>query len=78
MSAEQASAWAERSAKAVLLIRILAGWVFLSEGRTSAVLKPADFVVALGAFLALTTWKAPPWMVVIATALMGAGSNFLS
>jgi putative oxidoreductase len=32
MPAEQASAWAERSAKAVLLIRILAGWVFLSEG----------------------------------------------
>jgi len=24
--------WANRAAKAVLLIRILAGWVFLSEG----------------------------------------------
>jgi putative oxidoreductase len=32
MPAEQASGWAERTAKAVLLIRILAGWVFLSEG----------------------------------------------
>jgi putative oxidoreductase len=32
MPAEQTSAWAERTAKAVLLIRILAGWVFLSEG----------------------------------------------
>ena len=44
---------------------------------TSAVLKPADFVVALAAFLALTAWKAPSWMVVIATALMGAASSFL-
>jgi uncharacterized membrane protein YphA (DoxX/SURF4 family) len=32
MPTEQASAWAERTAKEVLLIRILAGWVFLSEG----------------------------------------------
>jgi putative oxidoreductase len=32
MPTEQASAWAERPAKAVLLIRILAGWVFVSEG----------------------------------------------
>jgi len=32
MPTEQASAWAERTAKAVLLIRILVGWVFLSEG----------------------------------------------
>jgi putative oxidoreductase len=32
MPAKQSSAWAERTAKAVLLIRILAGWVFLSEG----------------------------------------------
>ena len=32
MPAEQASGWAERTAKAVLLIRVLAGWVFLSEG----------------------------------------------
>jgi chromate transporter len=45
---------------------------------TSAVLKPADFVVALAAFLVLTAWKAPPWMVVIATALMGAALSLLS
>jgi putative oxidoreductase len=32
MTTEQASGWAESTAKAVLLIRILAGWVFLSEG----------------------------------------------
>jgi putative oxidoreductase len=31
MPPEQASAWAERPARAVLLIRILAGWVFRSE-----------------------------------------------
>jgi chromate transporter len=45
---------------------------------TSVVLKPADFVVASAAFLALTVWKGPPWMVVIATALIGAASSFLS
>jgi chromate transporter len=44
---------------------------------TSAVLKPEDFVVTLAAFLALTVWKAPPWMVVIATAVMGAALGFL-
>jgi putative oxidoreductase len=32
MPADQVSTWAERTAKAVLLIRILVGWVFLSEG----------------------------------------------
>jgi putative oxidoreductase len=32
MPADQVSTWAERTAKAVLLIRVLVGWVFLSEG----------------------------------------------
>jgi putative oxidoreductase len=32
MFAEQTSTWAKRTAKVVLLISILAGWVFLSEG----------------------------------------------
>ena len=32
MSHNGQPAWAERAAKAVLLIRILVGWVFLSEG----------------------------------------------
>ncbi len=31
---------------------------------TSAVLTPRDFALALGGFLALTVWKAPPWVVV--------------
>jgi chromate transporter len=35
---------------------------------TSAILKPADFVVAVAAFLALAVWKAPPWMVVTTAA----------
>ena len=38
---------------------------------TSTILKPADFLVALAAFLALTVWKAPPWMVVVASAAGG-------
>ena len=32
MATEQSSAWGDRTAKAVVLVRILAGWVFLSEG----------------------------------------------
>jgi chromate transporter len=39
---------------------------------TSTILKPADFVVALAAFLGLTIWKVPPWMVVAITAILGA------
>jgi chromate transporter len=34
---------------------------------TSAVLAPTDFAVALAAFILLTVWKIPPWLVVIAT-----------
>ena len=32
MTTEQSLSWSNRAANAVLLIRILAGWVFLSEG----------------------------------------------
>jgi chromate transporter len=45
---------------------------------TSAVLKPADFVIALAAFLALAVWKAPPWLVVLATATLGLMSSYWS
>jgi chromate transporter len=31
----------------------------------SAVLTSQDFALALGGFLLLTAWKAPPWIVVI-------------
>jgi chromate transporter len=45
---------------------------------TSAVLKPADFVFALAAFVALVAWKAPPWAVVFAGAGVGAIASVLS
>ena len=41
---------------------------------TGAVLSATDFVVALSAFVILTAWKAPPWLVVVATV---AGSALL-
>jgi len=36
---------------------------------SSAVASPADFAVALAAFVLLTAWKAPPWLVVAVTLL---------
>jgi chromate transporter len=39
---------------------------------TSAVLTPRDFALALGGFLLLTVWKAPPWIVVVLLAAAGA------
>jgi chromate transporter len=39
---------------------------------TSAIATPADFGLALAAFLALTAWKAPPWLVVLLGALVAA------
>jgi chromate transporter len=39
---------------------------------TSAVASPADFAVALAAFILLTAWKAPPWLVVAGTVLASA------
>ncbi len=38
---------------------------------TSAILSPADFALAIGAFTLLVFWKLPPWLVVILTALGG-------
>jgi chromate transporter len=35
---------------------------------TSAVLGPVDFAVAAAGFVALTVWRAPPLLVVVATA----------
>lgn len=40
---------------------------------TSAILEPVDFAVAMVALLALQVWRAPPWIVVFATGLVGAG-----
>jgi chromate transporter len=42
---------------------------------TSAVLTPRDFAFALGGFLLLTVWKAPPWIVVV---LLAAGVILLA
>jgi chromate transporter len=39
---------------------------------TSAITAPADFGLALAAFVLLVFWKMPPWLVVVATALGGA------
>lgn len=44
---------------------------------TSAVLRPADFALALAGFLALTVWKMPPWTVVAALAAAGAIGRLL-
>jgi chromate transporter len=44
---------------------------------TSTVLRPVDFMFALVCFVALVVWKAPPWMVVIAAATLGAVSRVL-
>lgn len=39
---------------------------------TSAILRPADFGLALAAFGALVFWKMPPWLVVLCAAVVGA------
>jgi chromate transporter len=36
---------------------------------TSAINGPADFAIALVAFLLLVFWKTPPWLIVILGAL---------
>jgi chromate transporter len=36
---------------------------------TSAILVPRDFAIGISAFLLLTFWKVPPWLVVLAGAL---------
>lgn len=41
---------------------------------TSAVLGPLDLVLVLAGFVALTAWKAPPWIVVVA---LGAAGGIL-
>ena len=44
---------------------------------TSAIGRPADFAVAVGAFAMLAFWKAPPWLVVVLTAIAGAAVALL-
>jgi chromate transporter len=38
---------------------------------TSAIARPADFAVALTAFLLLSLWRVPPWLVVMLAAVAG-------
>lgn len=45
---------------------------------TSAVADLRDFVLALAGFLALIVWKAPPWLVVVLSALCGVGLALLA
>lgn len=40
---------------------------------TGAILRPADFALALAGFVLLTAWKVPPWIVVVLLAAGGAG-----
>jgi chromate transporter len=42
---------------------------------TSGVRTPRDFALAMGGFLLLTVWKAPPWVVVL---LLVAAATLLS
>ena len=44
---------------------------------TSAIVTPADFALAAGGFLLLFMWKVPPWLVVLLSALGGAGIAML-
>lgn len=45
---------------------------------TSAIFSAVDFAIALVAFLVLSFWKWPAWLVVILTALAGTAANFLA
>lgn len=44
---------------------------------TSAIHAPVDFALALIAFGLLVVWKMPPWVVVVVSALLGAGLYLL-
>lgn len=44
---------------------------------TSAIHAPVDFTLGLVAFGLLAIWKVPPWVVVVLSALLGAGLSLL-
>ncbi len=44
---------------------------------TSAIHTPVDFGLALIAFALLVIWKAPPWVIVVLAAVLGAGVSLL-
>jgi len=37
---------------------------------------PADFAIAIAAFLLLMVWKVPPWLVVVLGALAAAAAAY--
>jgi hypothetical protein len=41
------------------------GWPLYNPIWTNGVRTPRDFALAMGGFLLLTVWKAPPWVVVL-------------
>jgi chromate transporter len=53
------------------------GAAFYNPVWSSAVLKPADFALAVGGFLLLVIWKLPPWVVVVVLAAGGLGLSLL-
>ena len=44
---------------------------------TSAIVKPADFALALAAFLLLSVWKVRPWIIVMGGAIAGEALSLL-
>ena len=70
LRARQSAQAAMRGANAAV-VGIL-GAALYSPVWTSAVLTPRDFALALAGFLLLTVWKAPPWIVVVLLAAVGA------
>jgi chromate transporter len=65
----QAMQAATKGINAVVVGILLAA--FYNPVWTSAIRRPADFAVALAAFLALVFWRIPPWVVVVASAAAG-------
>jgi len=45
---------------------------------TSAIKAPADFAIAIAAFLLLMMWKVPPWLVVVLGALAAVGVGYVA
>jgi chromate transporter len=43
----------------------------------SAITEPGDFALALAAFLLLTVWRTPPWLVVVLSAAGGAALSWI-
>ena len=67
----QSSAQAAMRGANAAVVGILAATLY-SPVATSAILSTYDAALALAAFLLLVVWKTPPWIVVLATALIGA------